>query len=103
MVRATLTILLVAMFFAVPVAASVYAQTPSPSPEEEEECVPGRLCKVDLEDRLGGRDIKVVDPAGDYRTSLITLGAIALVVGIYLYVALTGNRLPFIGRRVRKT
>ncbi len=103
MKKKTLSFLLIAFLITVLFASYVQAQTPSPSPKEEEECVPGRLCKVDLEDRLGGRDIKVVDPPGDYVTSLLTLGAIALVIGMYLYVALTGNRLPFMGRRFRKT
>ena len=100
--RAMVSILVAAFLFTVPLTSPGHAQSPSPSPVEEE-CVPGRLCKVDLEDRLGGRDIDVVDPAGDYVTSVLTLGAIALVVGMYLYVALTGNRLPLISRWIRKT
>lgn len=62
--------------------------------EDGGECRAGELCgSADFEDAEQRRQ-KVPDPPGDFVTSLVTLGCIALVVGTYLVSALTGRN-PF--------
>ena len=79
-------------------AAKVWAQeTPSPTPsetpaEEEEGCQIGQICtNIDFNpDEQRG---PVRDPAGSYVRSLISMGAIALIVGSYLFFAMGWGRL----------
>ena len=59
--------------------------------EDDGGCQPGELCgSTDFEDAERA-EREVPDPPGDYATSLVTLGCIGLVVGTYLFVALTGR------------
>lgn len=84
--------------FAVPAAAG--QPEPTPTGELEQPCAVGELC---LEEGTvpGGiqRRGPVNDPPGNVARSLATIGFIGCVVGLYLYVALTGRSLPFTGRR----
>jgi hypothetical protein len=85
--------------------AGPVAQAPSP-PETGPPCAEGQLCGN------GGSDFKftttpagrVNDPPGAVTRSLTAIGLIALVLGTYLYIALTGKPVPLLallGRRGR--
>lgn len=79
--------------------APVFAQeeTPGPTPEDTG-CQIGELCtNVNTETSPEEEAGPINDPAGDVRTSLLTMGFIALVVGVYFFIALTGRGLrgPF--------
>ena len=69
-------------------------ETPSPA-EEEEVCQIGQVC-TELGDtvRQERRTGPINDPPGDHVQSLITIGVILLLVGTYLFTALTGRSLP---------
>jgi hypothetical protein len=89
--------LVLAAILALPSVA--LGQETSPEPAEEEGCRAGELCgSGDREDRFQNEGrAEAPDPPGNYARSLTTLGLIAAVVGAYLFIALTGRRLP--GRR----
>lgn len=67
-------------------------QVPTPTPTEQE-CVPGQLCVPRPQEVRTGPGAPVNDPPGAYVRSLTTMGGMALVVGIYLYIAMTGKSL----------
>lgn len=69
------------------------AQETSPEPAEEEGCQAGELCGSGTRENRFQDDNRVdaLDPPGNYTRSLITLGLIAVVVGAYLFIALTGR------------
>lgn len=68
-------------------------ETPGPSPEGTG-CPIGELCtNVNTETSPEEESGPINDPAGDVRTSLLTMGFIALVVGVYFFIALTGRGL----------
>jgi hypothetical protein len=90
-------LLIVGLVTAILVVPSVatWAQespTPSPSPSAEEETCPiGQLCS-DTNVETPTKREPVEDPAGNYVRSLITIGAIALLVGSYLFFAFGWGR-----------
>lgn len=100
MARAKRALLLLIVVSSIVVAAAfpVYSQesTETPEPQQEDQCqVVGELC-ADVDDRVErvGPTGPVNDPPGSYVRSLITIAAIAFVVLAYLFVALTGKRIP---------
>lgn len=87
----SLVVSLVVLF---PVGRAVAQESPTPaaSPTEEEVgCQIGQICSdIDLNsDRKSG---PVHDPAGNYVRSLVTMGAIVIVVGSYFFFALGWGR-----------
>jgi len=76
------------------------SEEPSPSPTEEisNECQIGQLCTdVGSKVKPGGGSGPINDPPGSYVKSLLTIAFIGLVVGAYMFIALTGRqfRKPF--------
>ncbi len=71
-----------------------YAQE---SPTSEPSCAPGELCVPDEIPEPGeageGSRRPVNDPPGRYLRSLSTMGLIAVIVGAYFFLALTGKSL----------
>jgi DNA-binding transcriptional LysR family regulator len=89
-------LVLAAAFLAPSVALG---QETTPEPPAEDVCRAGELCgSGDRDDRFQNEGrVEAPDPPGNYARSVTTLALIAAVVGTYLFIALTGRRLP--GRR----
>jgi hypothetical protein len=93
-------VLLVALLW--PAPGPAFAQQPAdPTPAAEEPgCAPGELCgSGDRDDRFETGNSQAPDPPGNYVRSLISLGLIAAVIGTYLFIALSGRRLPIRRRK----
>jgi hypothetical protein len=90
-----LAILVLTVSIALPVPAAL-GQQEGVSPETGgEPCKAGELCgNTDVEEPFGGSSRNANDPPGHYVRSLLTLGFIAVFIGSYLFIALTG-RSPF--------
>lgn len=67
------------------------------SPTPSGDCAIGVVCTNPLETGPGEQQ-PVNDPPGNYVRSLITIGFILLLVGTYLFVALTGKSLKLRSR-----
>lgn len=111
--RKAIVVWLIFMSIALPGAiwGAAWAQEATEAPPDTQQggpCKVGELC-LD-ESNSGGTPFPDVDsptgavndPPGAYARSLLTLAAIAVLVGIYLFIALTGKRLaiPLRGDRV---
>jgi len=97
---------LVALALTIPLsAAPARAQAPSPSPspaDTSSACQQGQLC-VDQSSNPdvggGGQRLQGHDPPAHFGRSLATMAVVALALGGYLAMAMTGRRLPLVGRR----
>ncbi|HMC08015.1 MAG TPA: hypothetical protein VKL22_01645 [Actinomycetota bacterium] len=97
---------LVALALTIPLsAAPARAQAPSPSPspaDTSSACQQGQLC-VDQSPNPdvggGGQRLQGHDPPAHFGRSLATMAVVALALGGYLAMAMTGRRLPLAGRR----
>ena len=95
--RPAILLLLTLLMLAPTAAFGQEAADPVPTPEEEG-CQAGELCgSGDRNDRLQTDTSRAPDPPGNYARSLTALGLIFAVIGTYLFIALSGRRLP--GRR----
>ena len=82
------------------------SEEPSPSPTEDgsETCQIGAICADIGEQVKPGTDIGPInDPPGDRVTSLLTIAFIALLAGTYMFIALTGRKIPLPFRKRRAT
>jgi hypothetical protein len=96
-----LAILALTVFFGLLGPAALAQQEGlSPAPAGGEPCRAGELCgNTDVDDPFGGSSRRVEDPPGRYVRSLSTMGLIAIFIGSYLFVALTGRSPKLGGRR----
>ena len=94
----------VVLALAVPLGAgTARAAPPSPSPTNTASaCQQGQLC-VDQSSNPdvggGGQRLQGHDPPAHFGRSLATMAVVALALGGYLAMAMTGRRLPLVGRR----
>ncbi len=82
------------------------SEEPSPSPTEDGtgNCQIGAICSdVGEQVKPGTNTGPINDPPGDRVTSLLTIAFIGLVTGTYMFIALTGRRLPLPFRKRRAT
>ena len=90
------------LFLVLALGGPVWGQTPSPSGGASPSgCVEGELCIPQSPAATSGRGQVLVgrDPPAHFARSLVTMGCIAVILGTYLLVAVTGKRLPLPRRR----
>jgi heme A synthase len=91
-----------ALFLVLALGGPVWSQTPSPSGGvSPPDCQAGELCipQSPAATSGGGQVLVGHDPPAHFVRSLVTMSAIALVLGAYLLMAVMGKRLPLPRRR----
>ena len=91
------------LFLVLSLGGPVWSQTPAPSGGASPSgCQEGELCIPQSPAATSGGGGQVLvghDPPAHFARSLVTMGCIALVLGAYLLMAVTGKRLPLPHRR----
>ena len=91
-----------ALFLTLGLGGAAWSQAPAPSGGASPSgCQEGELCIPQSPSATsdGGQVLVGRDPPAHFARSLVTMGCIALVLGAYLLMAVTGKRLPLPRRR----
>ncbi|MEA2534078.1 MAG: hypothetical protein QOJ93_1889 [Actinomycetota bacterium] len=95
-----------ALFLALALGGAAWSQAPAPSGgaspsgcQADQLCIPQSPAPGSNGGSDGGQVLVGHDPPAHFGRSLVTMGCIALVLGVYLVMAVMGKRLPLPRRR----
>jgi len=95
-----------ALFLALALGGAAWSQAPAPSGgasppgcQADQLCIPQSPAPGSNGGSDGGQVLVGHDPPSHFARSLVTMGCIALVLGVYLVMAVIGKRLPLPRRR----